>query len=541
MMATRRIVEKRGVKHYLYEVTPFWDSEKKQGRNRKVYIGPCDADGNLQDERKRPDKETLIIDTPYRSVTLGPYHLLYELSKEMGIEKRLSDAFDTDVSKRIMTLAILRITDRDSLRTIRDTLDTSALEILSDSEWSYSSQRLSELLYDIGNDSSKRFLFYESCLQEDDVAIFDTSVLQSSSKLMDMLENGRMTHRTGLPQVNLGLVHSLRTKLPVMMRLFPGSISDTVTIKGLFATLRSMGSKRITMIMDRGFYSENNMVFMAGKEGIDFLLPLKSGTNLYKEWISQSKDGLDNPVNMFHFHGRTEQCADMTVDWPYQETYDHEGNRVTKLRVLVFNNTEREVEERNSFIARVEDAERLASETEWKDVQHAIANIFTGKLEGMETLFDISEGDDGKVTLERKRNAMTFAMRNFGRIVLLTSLKDPPKDILELYRQRDEDEKDFEDLKDAMDGGIQYVHSKEAAEGILFVQFVALSIRKYMRQRMNKEMRALDIPQILKRLRSMTATQLRSGWHINEIPKKCRDIYGAFGIQLPESFKPSTK
>ena len=57
-------------------------------------------------------------------------------------------------------------------------------------------------------------------------------------------------------------------------------------------------------------------------------------------------------------------------------------------------------------------------------------------------------------------------------------------------------------------GRIQYVHSREAAEGMLFVQFIALSIRKYMRQRMNKEMQALDIPKILKRLRSMNATQL---------------------------------
>ena len=135
----------------------------------------------------------------------------------MRIEERLAESFGVDVSKRILTLAILRITDHDSLRIVRNTLNTSALETLLDSEWSYSSQRLSELLYDIGNDSSKRFLFYESCLQEDDVAIFDTSVLQSSFKLMDMLENDRKTHRTGLPQVNLGLVHSLRTKLTVMM------------------------------------------------------------------------------------------------------------------------------------------------------------------------------------------------------------------------------------------------------------------------------------------------------------------------------------
>lgn len=119
----------------------------------------------------------------------------------------------------------------------------------------------------------------------------------------------------------------------------------------------------------------------------------------------------------------------------------------------------------------------------------------------METLYDISEGDDGKVTLERKKNAMTFSMKNFDRIIPLTSLKNSPKDILKLYCQRDKNEKDFEDLKDSMNGGILYVHRKEAAEGVLFVRFVALSIRKYMHRRMNKEMRALDMPQNLGRRR----------------------------------------
>ena len=89
-------------------------------------------------------------------------------------------------------------------------------------------------------------------------------------------------------------------------------------------------------------------------------------------------------------------------------------------------------------------------------------------------------------------------------------------------------------------GDKQYTHSREVAEGIQFVQFVALSMIKYMCQRMDKRMQALDIPRILKRLKSTNATQLRSGQYINEIPKKCRDIYGAFGLQLPKSSGPST-
>ena len=64
----------------------------------------------------------------------------------------------------------------------------------------------------------------------------------------------------------------------------------------------------------------------------------------------------------------------------------------------------------------------------------------------LETLFDISAGEDGKVLLTRERNAMTFAMRNFGKVVFLTNMEQSPRDILELYRSRDEDEKEFESL-----------------------------------------------------------------------------------------------
>lgn len=126
-----------------------------------------------------------------------------------------------------------------------------------------------------------------------------------------------------------------------------------------------------------------------------------------------------------------------------------------ELRVLVFLNTEREKEERDTFVSRMEEAERTALETEWKGEAAAVSEIFRGRLEGMESLYDIARSENGTVALSRKRNAMTFAMRNFGKVVFLTNMDRSPKDILELYRTRDEDEKEFETLKDDMEGGIQ--------------------------------------------------------------------------------------
>lgn len=530
-MATKNRIEKRGGMNYLYRITPYWDKELKQGRQKKEYIGPCDENGNIIEERRRDCNTTDTV--VYRSVIMGPYDLLYRISERMGLRERLARQFSEDDAIQLISMAILRITDPDSLRTICDTIESTSLEFQI-GPGSYRSQRLSEFLEDIGKNDSARNLFYESCLQSDDVVVFDTSVLQSSSKLMDSLEYGRNAKKTGLPQVNLGLVHSLNTGLPVMMKLYPGSISDVSTVKGLIGRLRSMGSKSISLVMDRGFYSESNMVFLESSPDCEFLMPLKSSTDLYKDVITSAKADLENPVNMFMFHGRTESYSDMEIEWPYvTEAVGPDGSVIENLRVLVFVNTEREKDETNTFISKVEEAERLASQTEWKDDGSSTYDIFRGSLEGMETLFDITKGDNGKVSLSRKRNAMTFAMRNFGKIALVTNMKSAPKEILERYRTRDEDEKEFETLKDDMEGGIKYVHCLDAAKGLLFIQFIALSLRMYLRQSLDKDMKALGIPVILKRMRSVTASKLRTGWVINEIPKKCRDIYEHLGVDLP--------
>lgn len=532
-MPTKNRVEKRGEKYYLYSLTPYWDPEKKQGRQKKVYLGPCDADGNLQ-EGRRNVQHTEAEFRPYRSVTVGPYDLLYKLSERNRMRSRLEEVFGEEDALRILSLAILRITDPDSLRTVKDTVETTSLE-LEIGPGTYDSQRLSELLERIGRNDSGRSLFYESCLEEDDVAVFDTSVLSSSSKSMDCLEYGRKARKTGLPQVNLGLVHSLRTGLPVLMKMFPGSISDTTTVKNLVMTLKSMGSKKVVLIMDRGFYSESNIAFLASRDDCRFLIPVKGRTDLYKELITASKDDLENPLNMFSFGDRTEFYSDKIIDWPYETpALDRDGNRIGKIRAVAFLNTEREKEERDTFVSKMEEAERLAADTEWKGEASAVSDIFRGRLEGMEAHFDIAEGDDGKVSLKRRRNSMTFAMRNFGKVVFITNMDDDPKEILALYKKRDEDEKEFETLKDDMDGGIQYVHSLDAAKGLLFIQFIGLSIRMHMRASMDGEMKALGIPLILKRLRSLTATELRTGWIINEVPKKCRLIYEHFDLSLPD-------
>lgn len=67
-----------GDKHYLYRVTGVWDPVKKNSRQVREYVGPCDEDGNLVESRRR---EAVIA-----SKTFGPYWLLQKISDSLGLE-----------------------------------------------------------------------------------------------------------------------------------------------------------------------------------------------------------------------------------------------------------------------------------------------------------------------------------------------------------------------------------------------------------------------------------------------------------------------
>lgn len=59
----------------------------------------------------------------------------------------------------------------------------------------------------------------------------------------------------GLPQANLGLVVSLESRTPLLLKLFPGSADDVITLRNRAQEFRSLGVRECIIILDRGFYS----------------------------------------------------------------------------------------------------------------------------------------------------------------------------------------------------------------------------------------------------------------------------------------------
>ena len=62
-----------------------------------------------------------------------------------------------------------------------------------------------------------------------------------------------------LPQLNLALLFGENSRLPVYYRKLPGNISDVKTIQNLLADIDFLQIGKVKLVMDRGFYSENNI------------------------------------------------------------------------------------------------------------------------------------------------------------------------------------------------------------------------------------------------------------------------------------------
>jgi transposase len=81
--------------------------------------------------------------------------------------------------------------------------------------------------------------------------------------------------------VNIALFCSLETGLPTMIRTIPGSVRD---IKSLYNSIIEAKKEGGTIILDRGFFSEDAIRFLL-EEKMNFILPTKRNSRLYETRI----------------------------------------------------------------------------------------------------------------------------------------------------------------------------------------------------------------------------------------------------------------
>lgn len=496
---------------YAYEAENYWDPQKKQSRQKRRYLGVWDElTGQIIPKLSERDVKT--------TKSFGPSYLMDSVGNEIQIRKKLFEAFGKD-GDSILAIAISKLLHQTSLKNLHHVLDDSFLPEMYSLKESFGSQWLSDFLERLSSKDASMTSFYNSLIAgEDETLIFDITSLSSSSRNIDWLEYGYNRDGLDLPQVNLGLVLSLHRHIPLYFKLFPGSINDVVTLKNLVAEIKSFGITRSLFILDRGFYSENNISEMS-KEGIDFILPLPYTVNLGKGLISETNKDIENPANAKRFGGDIFYVLESEVQIGKVNAYGY-----------VLFNKRREGLETNSFYNRLIDIECALQEKEFKNP----VDQFKRTAGYFERYFECTL--DGKtIHLRRRVNAISQAVNRFGKTILLSATKRSWEEVLSLYRERDEVEKKFDDLKNELEVMPLRIQKVETLKGLLFIFFVSLVLRAILLRRARNAglLDKSSIEEIIMELSKIRAVKVGGKWRLTEVSKKQRTIFEKMEVGIP--------
>jgi len=139
------------------------------------------------------------------------------------------------------------------------------------------------------------------------------------------------------------------------------------------------------------------------------------------------------------------------------------------------------------------------------------------------------------ISLRRRINAISQAANRFGKTILLSATKRSWDKVLSLYRERDEIEKKFDDLKNELEVMPLRVQKLVTLQGLLFIFFLSLVLRAMLlrRARNAKLLEKSSIEEILMELAKIRAVKVGGKWRLTEISKKQRIIFEKMKIGVP--------
>ena len=249
-------------------------------------------------------------------------------------------------------------------------------------------------------------------------------------------------------------------------------------------------------------------------------MPLPFGKGLAKTLLSRSNKPLEDPRSACIFDGEVYRVHGSSTDFA--------GRQV---RTFVIVSDERMMEGRHTLYSRVTDIERDLEGRDWHPRMRVVLRRVAKRLAPIFILKNVN----GKVHLERRRNAMAQALNRCGKMILLTSTDMDWQSALTIYRQRFEVEAEFDQLKDPLDIEQLRVSSPDSFRGLMFISFVSLVLRTFMMRRA-AQAKLLDrrwIDDMLLELAKLKVTKIGETWRLNEVKKKQRDLMVALGVTPP--------
>ena len=294
----------------------------------------------------------------------------------------------------------------------------------------------------------------------------DITSVSSYSEMNEFVSYGYNRDKEKLPQVNLLMVSGHTSRLPLFFRAMPGSIHDVSTMEESLKRFDLVDAKRLHMVMDKGFYSEDNVDAMYRRH-MRFLVGVPFTTSLSLDAAERHRN--DEMVSYRHYCNvlGEELYADTElIKWKGHRCYLH----------VYFDSIKAALDEKKFSHRILMEYEELCSGSTVKEHQKDYERFFT-----------VKETPKRGRKVEYNQEAIDACRKNsVGWLVLATNDVKDPVEALEIYRMKDTIEKHFDDLKNDLDMKRLRIHSSAAMDGRLFIQYIALILSSQIKNIMNE-------------------------------------------------------
>jgi len=531
-MALVYVKNKKNGITYVYESTNYWDKAKQQSRSKRVCVGKLDDDGRLIASKRLsvpqlalPIKPGPIPATQLKHSFYGATYLFDSMGEVLGITADLKTCFPLQYRQILSIAYFLILEDRNPLSRFPK-WDRTHMHPFGKN---ISSQRSSELFSSITEEEKEHFFRLQGKKRcENEYWAYDTTSISSYSESLKQVKYGHNKDHDPLPQINLALLFGEESNLPFYYRKLAGNISDVKTVKNLLADIEFLGFGKVKLVMDRGFYSEENINTLY-QNHLKFLISAKVSLKFIRMELDKVRNTLRtranyNPVYQIYSHTAM-------ISWNYSQERPYKGDTIVdkkRMYLHIYFNGEKALEHEKNFNAMLDMLEEeLVSGSRKPEHERQYTkyfNISTTPVRGT------------KVTV--KQEAVDAAEKDYGFLALISNeIKDPIK-ALETYRNKDLVEKAFGNLKERLNMRRTGVSSDSALEGKLFAQFIALIYLSYIKKQMSEQglYKSYTMQELLDDLDVIECfEQPGCALRVGEVTKKQERLYKSLGIKPPAS------